>query len=63
MTLRLYFITETEKARLYARKPKEQAAPSDRVWIPKAQCLSTLRFPNGLHEIEVSDAFAEWKVL
>lgn len=54
MTIRLNFLRETEKARLYEFKSGQST------WIPRSAIKSTLKFPSDLgsaqvHELNVED--------
>jgi hypothetical protein len=51
MTLRLEFITETGAARRY------RTAAGREFWIPRSCVTRTLKFSNGVHEIDLED----WK--
>ena len=56
MTLRLYFVRETDAARLYERKNGSQR------WIPKSVCPRVVKFPVGarpVHEVEIEDWWLE----
>ena len=60
MKLRLWFIRETEKARLYCKLPPERnPTADDNVWIPRSVVSHTSKEPSGLHILEVDDWFAE----
>ncbi len=49
MIIRLNFIHETDKARLYEDKEHEE------FWIPRSVVSSTTKFPNGVHELNIED--------
>lgn len=56
----LWFVRETEKARLYSRIPFErEPGPSDHIWVPKSLVEHTTKFPNGLHVVRLPLWFAE----
>lgn len=60
MKIRLWFIRETEKARLYSRLPPERhPATEDRLWIPRSVVTHTSKEPSGLHIVDVEDWWAE----
>jgi hypothetical protein len=49
LTLNLKFIRETELAREY------ENSKGRRQWIPKSVCKKTLKWTNGIHEVEIED--------
>ena len=49
MTIRLNFLRETYKARLYEDKNHEE------FWIPKSVVRSTLKWPNNVHELSIEE--------
>lgn len=60
MKIRLWFIRETEKARLYSKLPPERhPTAEDQLWIPRSVVGHTSKEPSGLHIVEVEDWFAE----
>ena len=60
MKVRLWFIRETDKARLYSKLPPERnPTEQDRIWIPRSLIESATKFPNGEHIVTVVDWFAE----
>lgn len=60
MKIRLWFIRETDKARLYSKLPPERhPEDSDRVWIPRSLVEHTTKYANGQHVVDVPDWFAE----
>jgi hypothetical protein len=66
MRLRMWFIDETDKARLYSRVPSSRSEDvGNRVWIPRSVVEHTTKRPahNGEkwpeHELIVADWFAQ----
>jgi hypothetical protein len=57
MKIRLWFIRETDKARLYSKTPPGRAP--DEIWIPRSQIEHCTKFPTGEHHLTVTDWFAE----
>lgn len=55
--IRLWFIQETEQARLYSKTPPGRDA--DEVWIPKSIIEHTSKEPSGLHIVTLPDWFIE----
>lgn len=60
MKIRLWFIREPDKARLYSRLPPERHPEiEDQLWIPRSVVSHTSKEPSGLHIVDVEDWFAE----
>ena len=58
--IRLWFIRETDKARLYSRLPPERnPGQDDQIWIPRSVIEHATKFPDGEHHLTVTDWFAE----
>jgi len=57
VTFNFKFIEETPRARCYESKK------IGRFWIPRSIVKKTLKFADGVHEVEVPDWFAEEKGL
>jgi len=69
MRVRLWFVRETEKARLYCRIPMSwHPGPEDEIWVPRSVVNHTTKRPakdgeRPEHEIEMEDWFGEEKGL
>lgn len=70
MTIQLWFIRETEKARRYCKVPKARnpgpdiAENENFIWVPRSVCEKTLKWPPDrgewpVHEVDVEDWFAD----
>lgn len=59
MTLRLWPIRETTKARCYSRTPPDPKREPDEVWIPISVIDGVTRQVNGEHHVRVQDWFVE----
>jgi hypothetical protein len=60
MKVRLWFIHETEKARLYSKLPAERnPTQEDQIWIARSLVKHTSKEPSGLHILDIEDWFAE----
>ena len=61
MNIRLWLISETDKARLYSKLPPERMPDpkTDYVWIPRSVVNHTLKLANGEHHLKIEDWFAE----
>lgn len=57
MKIRLWFIRETEKARLYSKTPPDREQVE--VWIPRSVVDHTSKNIDGTHIVDVQDWFAE----
>lgn len=51
MTIRLELVKETDSARLYRTKDGRE------FWLPRSIINRTLKWPNGVHEVDIPD----WK--
>ena len=64
MKSRLWFIRETENARLYSKLPPERnPSDEDLIWLPKSQIEHTSKEPSGLHIVTIPDWLGEKKGL
>ena len=60
MNVRLWFIRETDKARLFSRLPPERKpGKQDEIWIPRSVIEHQLKFATGECHLKVTDWFAE----
>jgi len=60
MKIRLWFIRETNLARLYSQlPPNRNPGVEDQVWIPRSVVEHTSKEPSGLHIVTVADWFAD----
>lgn len=59
MKIRLWFIRETDKARLYSKLPPERhPGPGDQIWIPRSVIEHATKF-GAEHHLTIADWFAE----
>jgi hypothetical protein len=64
MKVQLWFIRETEAARLYSKLPPEGNPGQDaQVWIPRSQIEHSTKFPDGRHVITIPDWLGDKKSL
>jgi hypothetical protein len=60
MKIRLWFIRETQHARLYCKLPPERhPTDADYVWVPRSVIEGCMKFPTGECHLELADWFAE----
>jgi len=65
MKIRLWYITESEKAYLYSKVPpgsSRNPGPEDQIWIPKSVVEHRTKRDNE-HEVTVEDWFGESRKL
>ena len=59
MKIRLWFVRETEKARLYTKTPPDRhPEPTEFVWVPRSIVEHTTKRGTE-HEVELPDWFIE----
>lgn len=60
----LWFVRETEKARLYTKIPPERRpTKEDEIWVPRSIVEHTSKMANGMHILTLPDWFLEEKNL
>lgn len=60
----LFFIRETEKARLYSTVPPERGQTKDtEIWLPRSQIEHTSKDPSGMHIVTIPEWLADKKGL
>lgn len=59
MKIRLWFLRETDKARLYSKLPPERnPTKEDEIWIPRSVIEYATKFGNE-HHLTITDWFAD----
>ncbi len=64
MRVSLWFIRETDLARLYCKlPPARHPTKDDELWLPRSQIEHTSKQPDGMHIVTIPDWLAEAKNL
>lgn len=59
-TVRLWYIRQTDKARLYSKlPPSRNPGPADQIWIPHSVVEGRTIYPTGEHHLRIQEWFCE----